>query len=122
MKCCSCAWYLDRAICKHLVGACIKTMINFPGFVFMSKVFVCRWRLSRPLYTSQVKPIYDDNLDNQIDQSQSKNVLFFHTVLRSNPDFVVTSKPKRSRKKFGRTFSTFSIFCLKLLFLSLPCS
>ena len=55
MKHCSCAWYLDRAVCKHLVGACIKTSTNFPGLVFMPKVFVSRWRRKRPIYMSPVK-------------------------------------------------------------------
>ena len=25
-KTCSCAWYLDKSICKNLVAACIKTI------------------------------------------------------------------------------------------------
>ena len=54
-KMCSCAWYLDRGICKHLVAACIKTTTNLPGLVFMPKVLVTRWRRKRPIYMSPIK-------------------------------------------------------------------
>ena len=49
--------------------------------------------------------MYDgDNVDYQIDQSQSQSgVLVSENVLISNSDFVVTSKPKRGRaRKSGR--------------------
>ena len=41
---CSCAWYLEKAICKHLVAACIPTNSNLPGLVVLPKHFVTRWR------------------------------------------------------------------------------
>ena len=74
----------------------------------MPEVFVSRWRRRRPLYMSPVisMPIYDDNIDYQIDKSQNQNqcaVIISDNVLRSNSDFVVTIKPKRGRpRKSGR--------------------
>ena len=52
---CSCPWYLDIVICKHLVAVCIKTSTNLPGLVFMPKVLVTRWRRKRPVYMSPMK-------------------------------------------------------------------
>ena len=56
-KCCSCSWYLDKAICKHLVAACIQTNKNLSGLVFMPKTFVSRWRRRKLIHASPVKAV-----------------------------------------------------------------
>ena len=54
-KNCSCAWYLDRGICKRLVAVCIKFSTYLPGLVFMPKVLVTRWKGKRPVFMSPMK-------------------------------------------------------------------
>ena len=48
-KICSCAWYVDKGIWKHLVAACIKTTSNLPGLVL-----VTRWQRKKPVYLSSL--------------------------------------------------------------------
>ena len=43
-KTCTCSSFMDKAICKHLVAACLKTNTNLPRLVFMPIVFVSRWK------------------------------------------------------------------------------
>ena len=54
-KFCTSVWYLEKAICKHLVAACIKTIKNLRGLVFMPKKIVTRWLKRRVVYSSPVK-------------------------------------------------------------------
>ena len=54
-KICSCAWNLDKGICKHLVAACIKTTTNLTGLAFMTKVLVTCWKINHFIYMSPLK-------------------------------------------------------------------
>ena len=100
---CTCAWYLDRAICKHLVGACIQTSTNLPGLVFMPKVFVSRWRRRKPInIISPIKSMQIDE-DNVAIQSPSQSHSLSNDLRSTTDTFVVTSKPKQGRpRKIGQ--------------------
>ena len=55
-------WKINEKSVPVRNNYCVKTMFNFPGLIFIPKVFVSRWRRKRPVYMSPVK-----ETSNQID-------------------------------------------------------
>ena len=98
-KICSCAWYLDRGICKHLIAACIKTTTNLPGLVFKLKVLFTRCRRKIPVYMSPMKhteTIIDTNLSNDDVQDNVLDIVSNNSIKTRLEDHV---KPLAVKKK-----------------------
>jgi hypothetical protein len=95
-KSCSCLSFHDKAICKHLVVACMETRSNLPGLVVMPKILVTRWRRQKrnknytsPIASNRVARAIESTVESAFDSAAIET---FDTVL------VATKKRGRPRK------------------------
>ena len=99
LKICSCAWYLDKEICKHLVAACIKTYKNLPGLVFMPKVLVTSWKRKKPIYMSPLKRSTNEQFPMTNDQLPVANDQLLNSNEITQSSDIVTSKSRVGRPR-----------------------